>query len=166
MISEKKHPGEWFWEEKSMQRNSWEKQYPTLKKYQSWRIMLKKNLTPVISRGKKNSRGLGKKYYLPGGVQNKSFAFQDWKYAHKRHKWEEKVRWNAQFPFCGQTKAFRHEIGCLSKKNSTLFCSTGRIVAPGLFWTNQGSKEKLEVHSVLYGQGKYVLSDIVILWNT
>ena len=38
------------------------------------------------------------------------FAFQDWKYADKRHKWKEKVQKNAQFPFCGQTKAFRYEI--------------------------------------------------------
>ena len=49
-----------------------------------------------------------------------------------KDKWEEKVQWNAQFPFCGLTKAFRYEIGCLSK-NSTLFCSKRRIVAPGLF---------------------------------
>ena len=38
------------------------------------------------------------------------FCFQDWKYADKRHKWKEKVQKNAQFPFCGQTKAFRYEI--------------------------------------------------------
>ena len=39
-------PADWFRGEKSMQRNSWEKQYPALKKkYYSWRIMLKKNLT-------------------------------------------------------------------------------------------------------------------------
>ena len=47
---------------------------------------------------------------LCGGFQDKSFAFQDWKYADKRHKWKEKVQKNAQFPFCGQTKAFRYEI--------------------------------------------------------
>ena len=45
-----------------------------------------------------------------GGFQDKSFAFQDWKYADKRQKWKEKVQKNAQFPFCGQTKAFRYEI--------------------------------------------------------
>ena len=45
-----------------------------------------------------------------GGFQDKSFAFQDWKYAEKRHKRKEKVQKNAQFPFCGQTKTFHHEI--------------------------------------------------------
>ena len=45
-----------------------------------------------------------------GGFQDQSFAFQDWKYADKRQKWKEKVQKNAQFPFCGQTKAFRYEI--------------------------------------------------------
>ena len=45
-----------------------------------------------------------------GGFQDLSFAFQDWKYTDKRHKWKEKVQKNAQFPFCGQTKAFRYEI--------------------------------------------------------
>ena len=38
-----------------------------------------------------------------------SFAFQYRKYADKRHKWKEKVQKNAQFPFCGQTKAFRYQ---------------------------------------------------------
>ena len=32
------------------------------------------------------------------------------KYADKRHKCKEKVQKNAQFPFCGQTRAFRYEI--------------------------------------------------------
>ena len=45
-----------------------------------------------------------------GGFQDQSFAFQDWKYADKRHKWKEKVQKNAQVPFCGQTKAFRYNI--------------------------------------------------------
>ena len=36
--------------------------------------------------------------------------FSDWIYADKRHKWEEKVQNNPQFPFCGKTRAFRYEI--------------------------------------------------------
>ena len=39
---QKKYPADWLREEKSMQRNSSEKQYPALKWYYSWRIMLKK----------------------------------------------------------------------------------------------------------------------------
>ena len=71
-----------------------------------------------------------------GGFQDKSFAFQDWKYADKRHKWKEKVQKNAQFPFVDKRKLFA--LKCLSK-NSTLF-STRRIGALGLFLTNQGSE--------------------------
>ena len=49
-----------------MQRNFCEKQYPALKKISLMTYNAPKNLTPVISRGKKNSnsRGLGKNYYL------------------------------------------------------------------------------------------------------
>ena len=41
-----------------------------------------------------------------GGFRDKSFAFQDWKYADKRHKWKEKVQKNAQFPFVDKRKLF------------------------------------------------------------
>ena len=46
----KKCPAGWFREEKSMQINSWEKNILHWKKYRSWRIMLKKNLTPLYVR--------------------------------------------------------------------------------------------------------------------
>ena len=44
------------------------------------------------------------------GFQDYRFVFQDLKYADKRHKCKEKVEKNAQFPFCGQTRAFRYVI--------------------------------------------------------
>ena len=59
---------------------------------------------------------------LPKSFQ--SFAFNGWKYTDERQKWKEKVQKNTQFPFCGQTKAFRYEIV---------------ILVLGLFWTNQGT---------------------------
>ena len=50
---QKKCPADWFREEKSMQINSWEKNIlPWKKIYRSWRIMLKKNLTPLYVREK------------------------------------------------------------------------------------------------------------------
>ena len=56
-----------------------------------------------------------------------------------------KVQWNAQIPFCGQKKSFAMK---LSFEEFTIV-STRRIVALGLFSTNQGSEvQKLEVHSV------------------
>ena len=38
--------------------------------------------------------------------------YQDWKYADERHRWKETVKENAQFRFCGQTRAIaiRYEI--------------------------------------------------------
>ena len=69
-----------------------------------------------------------------GGFQDQSFTFQDWKYDDKRHKWTEKVQWNAQFPFCGQTKAFRYEI-VFRRIQPRIF---------GLFWSNQGSEDSEE----------------------
>ena len=52
-----------------------------------------------------------------GGFQDSSFAFQDWKYADKRHKWKEKIQKNAQFP--------EHSLWHCLSRNSTLF-STDR----------------------------------------
>ena len=57
-----------------------------------------------------------------GGFQDLSFAFQDWKYAHKRHKWKEKVQKNAQFLWTNESFSLWN---CLSR-NSTLF-STRRM---------------------------------------
>ena len=72
----------------------------------------------------------------------------------KRHSWKEKVQKNAQFLFCGQTKAFCYEI--VFQGIQPCFLHDGAI---GLFSTNQGSKvssvKKLQVHSVLYGQEKF-----------
>ena len=36
--------------------------------------------------------------------------YQDWKYADERHRRKETVKENAQFRFCGQTRAIRYEI--------------------------------------------------------
>ena len=61
----KKDPADWFPEEKNVQKNSWEKQYPALKKILLMTYNAEKNLT-LLYVGKKNSysRGLGKNYYL------------------------------------------------------------------------------------------------------
>ena len=137
-----------------------------------WRIMLKKNLTPLYV-GEKIQR-FGKKLlpqnhpyppppqtsnghvnHLGGGGWNGFdnsvnvihqlkwlarvhhvvvFKTKDWKYDDKRHKRTEKVQWNAQFPFCGQTKAFRYEI-VFRRIQPRIF---------GLFWSNQGSEDSEE----------------------
>ena len=68
-------------------------------------------------------------------LKTKGFAFQDWKYADKRHKWKEKVQKNAQFPFCGQTKAFCYDIVLRGIQPCFL-----RIGALGLFWTNKAAR--------------------------
>ena len=59
---------------------------------------------------------------------------------------------NAQFPFCEQTRAFRYEIvfrgvqPCFLRGGSErLACFEATVAARFL--------KKLEVHSVLYGQG-------------
>ena len=72
-----------------------------------------------------------------GGFQDKSFAFQDWKYADKRHKRKEKVQKNAQFPFCGQTKAFRFEIVFRGIQPCFLHGGSERLAC---LLTNQGSE--------------------------
>ena len=83
-----------------------------------------------------------------GGFQDQSFAFQDWKYADKRHKWKEKVQWNAQFPFCGQTKDFAMKLSFEEFNHGSLACFEPSKAAR--------IRKKLEVHSVCHGQGKYV----------
>ena len=64
-----------------------------------------------------------------------------------KDKWEEKIEKNALFLFCGPTKAFRYEIVFRGK--------VGRFAC---FEPTKAAKslKKLQVHSVLYGQGKYV----------
>ena len=68
----------------------------------------------------------------------------------------ERGRWkNAQFPFSGQTKAFRYEIVFRGIQPCLLHGGSERLAC------FEPTKEatflkKLEVHSVLYGQGKYV----------
>ena len=86
-----------------------------------------------------------------GGFQDKSFAFQDWKYADKRHKWKEKVQKNAQFPFCGQTKAFRYEIVSRGIQPCFLHGGSERLAC---FEPTKAARflKTLEVHSVLYDQ--------------
>ena len=86
-----------------------------------------------------------------GGFQDKSFAFQDWKYADKRHKWKEKVQKNAQFPFCGQTKVFRYEIVFRGIQPCFLHGGSERLAC---FEPTKAARflKTLEVHSVLYDQ--------------
>ena len=87
-----------------------------------------------------------------GGFQDLSSAFQDWQYADKRHKWKEKVQWNAQFPFCGQTRAFRYEI--VFRRIQPCFYTADRSAWLVLNQPRQrGFWRNLTVHSVLYGQG-------------
>ena len=66
------------------------------------------------------------------------------------HKWKEKVQKNAQFSFCGQTKAFRYEIvfrGIQPHGGSErLACFEPTKAARFL--------KTLEVHSVLYDKRK------------
>ena len=69
---------------------------------------------------------------LPKSFQ--SIAFKGWKYTDERQKWKEKVQKSTQFPFCGQTKAFRYEIVILGIPPCFLY---GWVL--GLFWTNQGT---------------------------
>ena len=66
----KKCLADWFREEKSIQMNSWEKSILHWKKYRSWPIMLKTNLTPLYVGEKiSNSREVWEKI-LP--IQTKS----------------------------------------------------------------------------------------------
>ena len=82
-----------------------------------------------------------------------SFAFQYRKYADKRHKWKEKVQKNAQFPFCGQTKAFRYEIVFRGIQPCFLHGGSERLAC---FEPTKAARslKTLEVHSVLYDQRK------------
>ena len=61
-----------------------------------------------------------------GGFQDQSFAFQDWTYTDKRHKWKKKPQKNAQFPFCGRKKTF---IMKLSFEEFNLVFFTARRLA-------------------------------------
>ena len=68
----------------------------------------------------------------------KSFAFQEWKYVDKRHKWKGKVQKSAQIHFCGQTRAFRYDI--VFRGIQPYLFSSQRIRALGLFLTKRGSE--------------------------
>ena len=65
------------------------------------------------------------------------------------------VQKNAQFPFCGQTRAFRFEIVFRGIQPCFLHGGSERLAC---FETTEAARflKKLEVASVLYGQGKYV----------
>ena len=137
------------------------------KKYRSWRIMLKKNLTPLYVGEKiSNSREVWEKILL---IQTKSVKspiphvqwscqpFRGWRKkkriwhlckCHPSTKWLARVHDVVVF----KTKVLHFKIentsikdkwknekwNCLSR-NSTLFF-TRRIGALGLFWTNQSGK--------------------------
>ena len=66
------------------------------------------DLTPLVSKCHPSTKWLARVDHVV--FKTKDFLFQDLKYADKRHKCKEKVQKNAQFPFCGQTRAFRYEI--------------------------------------------------------
>ena len=68
-------------------------------------------------------------------------------YADKRHKWKEKVQKNAQFPFCGQTRAFRYEIVFQGIHPCFLHGRSERLAC---FEQTEATRflKKLEVHSV------------------
>ena len=68
----------------------------------------------------------------------KSFAFQEWKYVDKRHKWKGEVQKSAQIHFCGQTRAFRYDI--VFRGIQPYLFSSQRIRVLGLFWTKRGSE--------------------------
>ena len=76
-------------------------------------------------------------------------------YADKRHKWEEKVQKTAQTHFCGQTRAFRYEIVFQRIQPCFLPGGSKRLAC---FEPTEAARflKKLEIHSVLYGQGKYI----------
>ena len=78
-----------------------------------------------------------------------------WKYSDKRHKWKDKLQKNTQFPYCGQRRAFRYEIVFRWIEPCFLHGGSERSAC---FQPTEAVRflKKLEVHSVLYGQGKYV----------
>ena len=73
-----------------------------------------------------------------GGFQDQTFAFQVWKYTVKRPQWRGKGKKNTQFPFCGQTKAFRYEIVLRGIPPCLLH---GEVL--GLFWTKRTKEPKI-----------------------
>ena len=81
------------------------------------------------------------------------FWFQDWKYADKRHKWKEKVQKNAQFPFWGQTKAFRYEIVPRGIQPCFLHAGSERLAC---FEPTKAARflKTLKAHSVIFYQRK------------
>ena len=138
------------WKKKFVQRGSPEKKNSCTNSERKKKFLQAENCPPPhhFSNGS-SLRGWGKeriwhlsKCHHVVVFKTKVLHFKIENYADKRHKWKEKVQKNAQFPFCGQTKA----VGDCLSSNSTLFC-TRRIGALGFFWTNQGS----EVSEVTWG---------------
>ena len=74
-------------------------------------------------------------------------------YADKRHKWKEKVQKNAQFPFCGQTRAFCYEIVFQGVHPCFLHGRSERLAC---FEPTEVCEETWGTFCILYGQGKYV----------
>ena len=67
----------------------------------------------------------------------------------KRHRLKEKVQKNAQFPFCGQTKAFRYEIVFRGSQPCFLHGGSERLA---YFESTEAARllKKLEVHSEVH----------------
>ena len=153
-----KYPVDWLREENSMQRNSWEKQYPALKKILLMTYNAKKKKSFTVICGAKNFflQRFGKKLlpqlnhaytpppqtsnghvnHLGGGGRNgfdtlvnvihqqngwRTFIMLCFSRVIKfcisrlkKRRWkiqrEWEIQWKAQFPFCGQTKAFRYKV--------------------------------------------------------
>ena len=75
----------------------------------------------------------------------------------KKRRWKiqmkREIQWNAQFPFCGQTKAFRYEIVFRGIQPCFLHGGSERLAC---FEPTKAERflKTLEVHSVLYDQRK------------
>ena len=88
-----------------------------------------------------------------GGFQDQSFAFLDWKYINKSRIWKGKVQKNARFLFVDKWKLF---VMKLSFEKFNLVFFTAESLA--CFEPIKAARflKKLEVHSVLCGQEKFV----------
>ena len=73
--------------------------------------------------------------------------YQDWKYADERHRWKETVKENAQFRFCGQTRAIAIRYEIVFRRIQPCFLHGG---SERLNPATEAARflKKLEVHSV------------------
>ena len=76
-------------------------------------------------------------------------------------QWKEKVEKNAQFPLCGQTKAFRYEIVLRGIQPCFLHDGLERLAC---FEPTKAARflKTLELHSVLYDQTIFFIYKVFI----